>query len=168
MFEYILFKTLFTRGILLQYTELRRYLCTVNRSSHVWLFATPWTIALSLLCPWNSPGRNTGVDCHFLLQRIFLTQGSNPGLLHWRQILYQLSCKGSQITRYRVFIASWGWQLRGLDIANLYFVPALRSSWTSESQHVFIIILVSLLFLLTPQVIQTRYSGVVLGCSLLM
>ena len=27
-----------------------------------------------LLCPWNSPGKNTGVDCHFLLQEIFLTQ----------------------------------------------------------------------------------------------
>ena len=33
------------------------------------------------LCPWNSPGRNTGVDCHALLQGIFLTQGSNLYLL---------------------------------------------------------------------------------------
>ena len=48
-----------------------------------------------LLCPWNSPGKNTGVGCHFLLQGIFLTWGSNPGLLHCRQILYQLSHKGS-------------------------------------------------------------------------
>ena len=42
------------------------------------------------LCPWNYPGKNTGVHCHSLLQGIFLTQGSNPGL-HWRQILYCLS-----------------------------------------------------------------------------
>ena len=35
-----------------------------------------------LLCPWNFPGKNTGVGCHFLLQRIFPTQGSNPQLLH--------------------------------------------------------------------------------------
>ena len=35
-----------------------------------------------LLCPWDSPGKCTGVGCHALLQRIFLTQGSNPGLLH--------------------------------------------------------------------------------------
>ena len=47
------------------------------------------------LCPWNSPGHNTGVDCHDLLQRIFLTQGSNPGLLHCRWILYRLSHQGS-------------------------------------------------------------------------
>ena len=39
------------------------------------------------LCPWNFPGKNTGVGCHFLLQRIFLTQGLNPCplcLLHWQ------------------------------------------------------------------------------------
>ena len=35
-----------------------------------------------LLCPWKSPGKNTGVDSHSLLQRIFLTQGLNPALLH--------------------------------------------------------------------------------------
>ena len=44
-----------------------------------------------LLCPWNSPGKNTRVGCHSLLQGIFLTQGLNPGLLHCRQILYYLS-----------------------------------------------------------------------------
>ena len=47
-----------------------------------------------LLCPWNSPGKNTGVGCHFLLQGIFPTQGLNPGLLHCSQILYQLSHQG--------------------------------------------------------------------------
>ena len=35
-----------------------------------------------LLCPWDSPGKNTGVGCHFLLQEIFLTQGTNQCLLH--------------------------------------------------------------------------------------
>ena len=42
-------------------------------------------------CPWNFPGKNTGVGCHFLLQGIFLTQGSNLHLLyilHCRQVLY--------------------------------------------------------------------------------
>ena len=48
---------------------------------------TLWTIVCQLLCPWDSPGKNTGVGCHFLLQGIFLTQGSNPHhvrLLHWQ------------------------------------------------------------------------------------
>ena len=46
-------------------------------------------------CPWNSPGQNTGVDSLSLLQGIFPTQRSNPALPHCRQILYQLSQKGS-------------------------------------------------------------------------
>ena len=47
--------------------------------------------------PWDSPGKNTGVGCHFLLQGIFPTQGSNPDLLHCRQILYHLSHQGSPL-----------------------------------------------------------------------
>ena len=47
-----------------------------------------------LYSPWNSPGQNTGVGSRSLLQGIFPTQGSNPGLLHCRQILYQLSHRG--------------------------------------------------------------------------
>ena len=43
----------------------------------------------------NSPGKNTGVDSLSLLQGIFPTQGLNPGLLHCRRILYQLSYQGS-------------------------------------------------------------------------
>ena len=45
--------------------------------------------------PWKSPGQKTGVGCFPLLQGIFSTQGSNPGLPHCRWILYQLSHKGS-------------------------------------------------------------------------
>ena len=48
---------------------------------------------IRLLCPWISPGQNTGVGSHFLLQGIFPTQGLNPGLLHCRQVLYQLTTR---------------------------------------------------------------------------
>ena len=48
-----------------------------------------------LFCPWNSPGKNTGVGYHFLLQGIFQTQGLNLGLLHCMQILDGLSHQGS-------------------------------------------------------------------------
>ena len=48
-----------------------------------------------LYSPWNSLGQNTGVSSLSLLQGIFPTQGSNPGLPHCRQILYQLSHRGS-------------------------------------------------------------------------
>ena len=60
---------------------------------------TQWCLTLqprglqltTLLCPGDSPGENIGVGYQFLLQGIFLTQGSNPGLPHCWQILYQLS-----------------------------------------------------------------------------
>ena len=48
-----------------------------------------------LYSPWNSPGQNTGGGSLYLLQGIFPTQWLNPGLPHCRQILYQLSHKGS-------------------------------------------------------------------------
>ena len=41
-----------------------------------------------LLCPWDSPGKNTGVGSNSLLQKIFPTQGLNPSLLHYRQLLF--------------------------------------------------------------------------------
>ena len=43
------------------------------------------------LCPWNSPRKDTGVGCHFLLQGIFPTQGSNLGLWHCKRLPYHLS-----------------------------------------------------------------------------
>ena len=77
--------------------------------SHQRLFNTEWHESESKSCsvvsgslwphglysPWNSPGQNTGVGSLSLLQGIFSTQGSNPGLPHCRWILYQLSHKGS-------------------------------------------------------------------------
>ena len=57
-----------------------------------------WPLELQptgLLYPWDFPGKNTGVGCHFLLQGIFSTQRSDLGLPHCRQTVYHLSCQGS-------------------------------------------------------------------------
>ena len=62
------------------------------------LIATPWTIAPRPLCPWDSPVKNTGVGCHFLLQGIFQTQGWSLGLLCCGQTIYHLSHQGSPYT----------------------------------------------------------------------
>ena len=51
-------------------------------------FATPWTVACQTPLSVGCPSKNTRVDYHFLLQGIFLTQGSNPHLCIGRQILY--------------------------------------------------------------------------------
>ena len=60
------------------------------------LYLTPSTLWIDsrLPCSWDFPGKNTGVHCHFLLQAIVPTQGSNQCLLHCRWILCQLSHHG--------------------------------------------------------------------------
>ena len=56
--------------------------CVLSCFSRVQLCAILWTVPTRLLCPGDSPGKNTGVGCHALLQRLFPTQGSDPSLLH--------------------------------------------------------------------------------------
>ena len=62
-----------------------------------------------------------GVGCHFLLQEIFPTQESNLGLLHCRQILYQLSYEGSIIQNARLVKAQVGIKITGRNINNLRY-----------------------------------------------
>ena len=82
--------TLGRQWSLLSFRKSRiRWLLTWSLS-HVRLFATPWTIQSM-----EFSRSEYWVGSLFLLRGIFPTQGSNPGLLHWRQILYQLSHQGS-------------------------------------------------------------------------
>ena len=70
--------------------------CVLSPFTRVWLFVTLWTSRL--LCPWNSPGKNTGVGCYAFLQGIFPTQWLNPTLLcllHCRWVLYHKHYLGS-------------------------------------------------------------------------
>ena len=79
----------------------------VKSLSRVRLFVTPWTVACTkLLRPWDFPGKSTGVGCHFLLQGIFLTQGSNPGLLHCQEGSLPLSHLGSPVESW---VSSYCW-----------------------------------------------------------
>ena len=52
--------------------------------------------------PWDFPGKNTGVGCHFFLQGIFLIQGSNPCLLHWQTDSLPLSHQGSPLAQLSI------------------------------------------------------------------
>ena len=61
--------------------------CVLSHFACVQLCVTPWTVAPRLLCPWDFPGKNTGVGCHAFLQGTFPTQGLSPrllSLLHWQ------------------------------------------------------------------------------------
>ena len=67
--------------------------------SYNYTICDPMDFSLTgFLHPWDFPGKSTGVGRHFLLQGIFPTQGSNPGLPHCRQMLYRLSHQGSPQT----------------------------------------------------------------------
>ena len=79
-----------------------------------------------LYSPWNSPGQNTGVGGLSLLQGIFPTQGSNPGLLHCRQIFYHLSHKGSPVSRRKILSLPLLWKTK-----KNYFKYFWKSRWFS-------------------------------------
>ena len=66
------------------------------------------------LCPWDSPGKNTRVGYHSLLQGVFATQGLNLSLLHCRQILYPLNHQGSPVPYHDLIsnMQSPEWYLR--------------------------------------------------------
>ena len=82
------------------FSDLKGY----EKSSFLGKVKVKFTQSCPTLChshglynPWNSLGKNTGMGSLPLLQGIFPTQGSNQGLPHCRQILYQLSHKGSPL-----------------------------------------------------------------------
>ena len=72
----------------------------------------------------DSPGKNTGVGCHALLQRIFPTQGLNPGLPHCKQILYHLSQLYSKLKKKKLRPTSLG---RSCDFTHLISLLLLCS-----------------------------------------
>ena len=75
---------------------------------------------MSLLCPWNSPGENTGLGCHALVQGIFLIQGLNPGLLHCRWILYHLS-HGSSLSMLLIYKSGKSLYVQKVETLNCNF-----------------------------------------------
>ena len=90
-----------------------------------------------LYIPWNSPGQNTGVGSLSLLQRIFPTQGWNPGLQHCRRILHQLSHKGNpRILKWVAYPFSSGYSqprnwIRVSCIAVRFFTNwTIREAWS--------------------------------------
>ena len=89
-----------------------------------------------LYSPCRSPGQNTGVGSLFLLQEIFATQGSNPGLLHCRRILCQLSYQGSQCSKPQV-ISIFIWDPQPLSVFLRWLPPFQHQIQTEniQAQH---------------------------------
>ena len=61
-----------------------------------------------LLCPWDSLGKSIEMGCHALLWGTFPAQGSNPGLLHCRQILYHWAAR--EVQHFYIYIQSFVWK----------------------------------------------------------
>ena len=78
--------------------------------SHGQHSVTPWTVACQAPLSMDSPGKNPGVGCHFLLQGIFQTQGSNPGLPHCRQILSLSEPRGKPLYIYISILEACSWR----------------------------------------------------------
>ena len=85
-------------------------------------------MCIRLLHPWDFPGKSARVDCHFLLQGIFSTQESNPGLLHYRQMVY---CLSHQILPINQFIAFFLRRLFYFLLSSTLFIlfKNFRISW---------------------------------------
>ena len=102
------------------------YHCVVLRAcvwvlSRVRLFVTPWSVTCQAPLSMGFPGKNTGVGCHFLLQGIFPTQGSNQGLLHRRQILYQLKPWGS-LPKHKMGFIRWTMKIFSFQIFSKTYI----------------------------------------------
>ena len=118
--------------------------------------------------PWNSPGQNAGVSNHSLLQGIFPTLGSNPGLLHCRQILYQVSHQGSpRILEWVAYPfsrgSSWPRNWPGVScIAGGFF-----TSWATRKAHFLQWFLSkTILFTYLCQVLVVAYEPLVVACGI--
>ena len=84
-----------------------------------------------LLCPWEFPGKKTREVCHFFLQGIFLTQGSNPCLQHWQVDFLPLCHQGSPCEAY-------------ILLSSILHFPL--SEWNTISEFFFFVVFVFLSF----------------------
>ena len=109
----------------------------VQSLSHVCLFCDPvdCTQSARFLCPWNLPGKNTRVGCHFLLQGIFPIQGLNLCLLNWQEDSLPLSQQGSTILELVVSFSTLGVvvniPLQGIFMLCIKFVLCLLPQQTT-------------------------------------
>ena len=107
-------------------------LCCAESLSGVQLFATPWTSPPGSSVHGDSPGKNSGVGCHALLQGIFPTQGSNPGLPHCQLILYHLKSGTCPTSKPKKEPAVSNRDINGLMDRGAYMSRA--RSWSNTSR----------------------------------
>ena len=115
---------------------------------------------------WNFPGQNTGVSNLSLFQGIFPTQGLNPGLLHCRQILYQLNHKGSpRILEWVVDSFSWG-SSQPRNWAGVFCIAdGFFTNWVMREAHSYA--KVKQINKENPYILTSQFSSVTQSCPTL-
>ena len=94
-------------------TQHRVSACAYSVAQSCPAFCGPWKVSDRPLCPWDFPGKNTGVGCHFFLQGIFPTQGSNSNLGNFfttelpGKPRYSIICEINSLNRPRQTQAKW-------------------------------------------------------------
>ena len=113
------------KNVLTVCTSWTYCVCVLSHFSHVQLLCNPMDCSL---CPWDFPGKNTGVGCHYLLQGIFPTQGFKPhllSLLHWQadSLPSEPPGKSMKLLSCLLFLNSFNrfFGLQQVDSRNLYF-----------------------------------------------
>ena len=113
-------------------------MCVLSHFSRVWLFVTQWTTALQAPCPWDSPGKNTGVGCHSFLQGIFPTQGLNSHLfclLHWRVGSLPLAPPNELKQKYSIGHTDQPWYKAGGDHRRVWISGRITEGHLGDGYH---------------------------------
>ena len=135
----------------------------LSRFSHIWLFATQWTVATRLLCPWHSPGKNSELGCHALLQGIFPTQELNLHLLHllhWQAGSLPLVPPGKHFS-YRTNITI----IYGMYIHLVYFGKYFYSYVCNHRKNSFIYLFAEMFIIVYCDSIVCIFHSIVLTSS---
>ena len=105
--------------------------------SHIRLFGTRGLEPTRLLCPWDSPAKNTGVGCHFLLRGTFPDQRLHPHLLHWQAGSLLLSRQGNPWTSSGCHskVPQTGWRMQRclLSQDRSWEFPVGAAAWRCSS-----------------------------------
>ena len=97
--------------------------CMLSCFSRVRLFVTPWTVALRLLCPWDSPGKNTGGGCHALLHNIHIR-------VHIYECIHSLRCP--LLVMYTLPIKKWSNDLLDIKTKDSWRTRILQMGWGGD------------------------------------
>ena len=104
----------------------------ISPLSHVWLLQCHGLYPVRLLCPWDFPGKKTGVGCHFILQVIFQPRGQTHIMLPL--ITYSVISRTHQYLNWQETISAWAFIILGPRV--LWNTPMRSKRWAQKSDFI--------------------------------